>query len=86
MFIAQVNFYRKGLTLRHIDLKDEELVDNIEARRDSLFRPDSSSIMKVSLDLCWVWGQLNTLIIQVEDVAFQLLVILFLHLCATIDN
>jgi len=85
VFVAHVEFQLEGLSLGHVDLEDEELVHDVEAGRDSYFlRPNSSVIMKVGLDLRWVWRQLNALATQVEDVALQILVKFFLHLSVAV--
>ena len=65
-----MKFNLEWLTLGHIHLEDEELVDNVETLgHTDAFRALPSILVEVSLHLRWVGWQLDSLALQREDVA-----------------
>ena len=88
-FVPHCYFYLELGARGHVDLEDEELVNHVEALRD----PDSfrgrcvyPRVMKVSLELSWVRGQLNSLIVEDEAISFDLRVEVFHNLGRTLPD
>lgn len=80
MFVSHCELNVEGLPCWHVELEDKELVDYVETLLDSnSFRTRCARVMKVGSHLLGIRRQLNTLVAQAEDVAFDLHVILFRH-------
>ena len=60
--------------MRHINLEDQKLVHDVETLydADALRRRARPRVMKIGRQLRWVGWQLNALVLQVENVAFDL--------------
>lgn len=64
----------KGISLRNINLEDQKLVHDVETLddADALCLGARPGVMKIGRHLRWIGWQLNALVLQVEDVAFDL--------------
>ena len=74
MLVANSQLNLQGISLRNINLEDQKLVHYVETLddADALRLGARSSVMKIGRHLRWIGWQLNALVLQVEDVAFDL--------------
>ena len=74
MLVANSQLNLQGISLRNINLEDQKLVHYVETLddADALRLGARPSVMKIGRHLRWIGWQLNALVLQVEDVAFDL--------------
>ena len=83
MLISDMNFKGKLFILTHVNLEDQELMDNVETGSHAGFFAGhgrlGTRIMKISITsgVGRIWRQLDSLTRQTENVSFYLLVELF---------
>ena len=82
MLVLHSELDGEGLSMRHKDLEDQELVHYVETLLDAdPFGSHASCVMKVGTQLLRVGRQLDALVAQTEDVALDVRIVLLGHLC-----
>ena len=86
MFVTNGQLDGERVSLRHEDLKHQKLVHYVQTlhHAGSFRRRARTRVMKICLQLGWVWRQLNALVLKTENVAFDLRIEVFCDLRRTL--